>query len=71
MLWSFFGSKHGKGLHDGVGTTIKRLLRREQLDAHGAKLQNGEEVVDFLCKNLSNKLEASYIGVRRPLQQVF
>lgn len=40
MLWSFFGNGHGKGPHDGVGAMIKRFLRREQLDVHGAKLQN-------------------------------
>jgi hypothetical protein len=56
-----------KGLHDGVGVVIKRFLRREQLDAHGAKLQNIEEMADFLCKNLLDILEASYVGVKRPL----
>jgi hypothetical protein len=38
MLWSFFGSGHGKGPHDDVRIVIKRFLRREQLVAHGAKL---------------------------------
>jgi hypothetical protein len=38
MLWIFFGSRHGKGPHDSVGTMIERFLQREQLDVHGAKL---------------------------------
>jgi len=71
MLWSFFGSGHGKCLHDGARAIIKRFLQREQLDAHGEKLQNIEKVVDFLRKHLLDRFEASYIGVRRPLRQVF
>jgi hypothetical protein len=43
----------------------------EQLDAHGAKLQNVKEVVGFLHKHLSKRLETSFTGVRKPLQRVF
>jgi hypothetical protein len=45
--WNFFGSGHGKGLHDDAGVVIKRLIRKEQLDANGGKLQNAKEVVQF------------------------
>jgi hypothetical protein len=45
--WNFFGSGHGKGLHDGVGAVIKRHIRKEQLDVNGGKLQNAKEVVQF------------------------
>jgi len=45
--WNFFGSGHGKGSHDGAGAIIKRLIRKEQLDANGGKLQNAKEVVQF------------------------
>ncbi len=71
MFWSFFGSGHGKAPHNGVGTMIKRFLRREQLDVHGVKLPNAKEVVNFLRKHLSKRLETSFIGVKRPLQRVF
>jgi hypothetical protein len=71
MLWSFFGSGHGKGLHDSVGVIIKRFLWREQLDAHGTKLQNAKKVVDFLHKHLSDRPEASYTSVKRILRRVF
>jgi hypothetical protein len=61
MLWSFFGNGHGND---------QKVLQREYLDAHGAKLQNIEEV-DFLSKHLLNRSKASYTSVKRPLQHVF
>ncbi len=45
--WNFFGSGHGKGSHDGASAIIKRLIRKEQLDANGGRLQNAKEVVQF------------------------
>jgi hypothetical protein len=56
MLWSFFGSSHGKGPHDGVRAMIKRFLCRKQLNPQAKKLQNVEEVVEFLHERLSSKL---------------
>jgi hypothetical protein len=70
-MWSFFGSGHGKGLHDGAGATVKRFLQREQLIVHGEKLQNVKEVVIFLCKHLFDRLETSYFGVQKPLKMIF
>lgn len=26
MIWSLFGSGHGKGAHDGVGVVVKRFF---------------------------------------------
>ncbi len=66
-MWNFFGSGHGKGLHDGVDAVIKRFIRKEQLDANDAKLQNAKEVVQFLHEHLSKRLETSYSSARRPL----
>jgi len=31
----FFGSSHGKGLHDEVGAILKRFIRQVQLDIKG------------------------------------
>jgi hypothetical protein len=41
--------------HDGVGILIKQFTRCEQLNAHGTKLQNAEDVVNFFCVNLSDR----------------
>jgi hypothetical protein len=69
MIWSFFGSGHGKGPHDGARVVIKRFLKKEQLNVHGEKLQNVEKVVTLLKKHLSNKLETSYVNVRKPIKR--
>jgi len=69
-MWNFFGNGHGKGLHDGVGVAIKRLVPKEQLDANGAKLQNAKEVDQFLHEHLLKRLKTSYSSARRPLRKV-
>jgi len=51
MMWSFFKNGHGKGPHDGVGVIIKWFIWHKQLNAHGTKLQNVENV-NFLHANL-------------------
>jgi len=71
MLWSFFGNGHGKGPHDGVGAMIKRFLCRKQLNLQAKKLQNVEEVVEFLHERLSFKLRSSYFSSMRPLHKTF
>jgi len=53
MLWSFFGSSHGEG---PIKAVIKRFLCRKQLNPQAKKLQNVEEVVEFLHERLSSKL---------------
>jgi hypothetical protein len=35
MLWSYFGSGHGKGVHDGVRTILKQEIWKEQLQIDG------------------------------------
>jgi hypothetical protein len=71
MMWSYFRSGQGKGPHDGVGEIIKCFIQCEQLNTHGKKLQNVEEVVNFLHANLSRRLESSNIGGKKPLCRVF
>jgi hypothetical protein len=70
-MWFFFGLGHNKGPHDNAGTVVKWFVRQEQLKSHGVKLQNALEVVQFLCEHLSNLLESSYIGKKKPLQRNF
>jgi hypothetical protein len=47
LLWSFFGTSHGKGPHDGAKVVQKRFIRQSQLDASNPKLQNAEDMVEF------------------------
>jgi hypothetical protein len=35
MVWSYFGSTHGKGKHDGIGAVIKQTLTKEKLNVNG------------------------------------
>ncbi len=56
--------------HDGARVVIKRFIQCEQLNAHGTKLQNVEDV-NFLCANISYRLESLYMGKKKPLCQVF
>jgi hypothetical protein len=30
LVWSFFGSRHGKGPHDGAGVVLKRFTKQVQ-----------------------------------------
>jgi hypothetical protein len=48
MIWNYFASGHGKGEVDGVGALMKREVRTEQMKPDGEKLQNAEEIVEFL-----------------------
>lgn len=54
MLWNYFGTGHGKGEHDGAGAVVKRALTDEQLDANGAKLQNAQDVVEWLTWKMAD-----------------
>ncbi len=51
-LWSFFGSRHGKGPHDGASAIVKRF-KQAQLDVQGPQLQNANQVVIFMYEHLS------------------
>jgi hypothetical protein len=33
-----FGSRHGKGLHDGASTILKQIVKQAQLDVEALKL---------------------------------
>ena len=70
-IWSFFGSGHGKGPHNGAGAVLKRYMCNAQLDVHGPKLEDVETVVRFLREKLSVKPESCYPGERRPVDRTF
>jgi hypothetical protein len=70
-MWNFLGVDMVRDLgHDGARVVIKRFIQCEQLNAHGTKLQNVEDV-NFLCANISYRLESLYMGKKKPLCQVF
>ncbi len=60
-MWSFFGSRHGKGPHDGVRAVIKCFIHYEQLNVHGTKLQNAIEVINFLWGAILHKCTKDYV----------
>lgn len=60
MTWSFFGSGHGKGEHDGASAVVKRALTHEQLKSDGVILRNATDVVDFLTKTMPHGACSSY-----------
>lgn len=70
-MWSFFGSGHGKGPHDGAGAVLKRYIRNAQLDVQGPRLQDALTVVAFLRTNLGERPKTSYSGDRRPVSRTF
>jgi hypothetical protein len=70
-VWSFFGSGHGKGPHDGAGVVLKRYIRNAQLNVHGPKLEDAETVMRFLREKLSVRPESCYSGKRRPVDRTF
>jgi hypothetical protein len=70
-LWSFFGSGHGKGPHDGAGAVVKRFIRQVQLDSHGPVLHNALDVVALLREHLTTRPETSYTGDLKHVHRVF
>jgi hypothetical protein len=55
-MWSFFGSGHGKGPHDGAGAVLKRYIRTAEFDVNGPKLQSTADIVNFLKEKLTVNL---------------
>jgi hypothetical protein len=42
IIWSFFGSSHGRSPHDGAGTAIRRFFEERATPCE--KVQSSEEV---------------------------
>ncbi len=53
MEWHYWGTGHGKGLHDGARACLKQAIWKEQLKANGEILHNALDVVNFLRTNMS------------------
>ena len=66
-VWSFFGSGHGKGLHDGARAVVKRYICTAQLDLDGRELANAEQVVNLLREKLLSRRETLYLGTNKSI----
>lgn len=64
MLWSYYGTGHGKGEWDGAGAVVKRALRTEQLLNPQRRLQNAADCVDFLESSMGGQVASRYGGIR-------
>jgi hypothetical protein len=69
MMWIFFGTRHGKGPHDGVRVVLKRFFKKIQLYVNGPKLQNAKDVVNLLDTHLSSRSKTSYKKERKFVTQ--
>ena len=71
MVWSYFGSGHGKGVHDGAGAMLKCALRREEMNFQSrTRLQSAADVVNFCnCKELEE--HRAYGRARRSVIRYF
>ena len=71
MVWSYFGSGHGKGLHDGAGAMLKCAIRSEEMNFESrTKLQSAADVVDF-CNRKEREEHRAYGKARRNLIRYF
>ena len=55
MSWNYFGYGHGKEEVDGTRALLKWEIKMAQLKPNGLKLQNAQEIVQFL-KDQSNRV---------------
>jgi hypothetical protein len=56
MLWSYYGTGHGKGEWDGVGAVVKRTLCSEQLLNPNRRLQSAMDCVTFLSATMAGEV---------------
>jgi hypothetical protein len=47
MVWSYFGSGYGKGVHDGAEAMLKQEIWKEQLTMDNMKLQTLQQKVSL------------------------
>ena len=71
MVWSYFGSGHGKGLHDGAGAMLKCAIRSEEMNFESrTRLQKAADVVDF-CNRKESEEHRAYGKARRTVIRYF
>jgi plasmid stability protein len=70
MVWSYFGSRHGKGVHDGAREILKQKIREEQLNMDARRFQSVADVVSF-CERKQMEKHLTYPDVRRQVSHFF
>lgn len=70
MVWNFFATGHGKGEVDGAGALLKREVRVEQIKPNSVRLQNAQEVVEFL-RSQANRAHAAHKNIRVHVNNFF
>ncbi len=69
-VWSYFGSGHGKGIHDGVNVALKQDIRNEEMGMDGERLHNVTDVMAF-CEQKQNEQHVAYPNIRRDVIRYF
>jgi hypothetical protein len=64
MLWSYYGTGHGKREWDGAGAVVKKALRSEQLLNPHRLLQNALHCVTFLNATMAGQVPTRRGGIR-------
>lgn len=59
MSWSFFAAQHGKGVVDGIGATIKKLVW-SKVKCRQLTVTNAKEFADA-CVNSKTQVQLKYI----------
>lgn len=57
--WHFFASAHGKGPCDGIGGTVKRLVRRSCLQHPDLLIKTAKQLFEWAQENIS-RIEFQY-----------
>ncbi len=70
VVWSYFGFRHGKEVHDGAGTILKQEIKKEQVNMDATKLQNATDVLSFCLKKQQEK-HSAYPNARRQVSHFF
>jgi hypothetical protein len=68
VLWNYFASGHGKWKVDGVGALLNWELWKEKIKPHEVKIQNAQEVVNFLWLE-ANKFHATHLNVQMKINK--
>jgi hypothetical protein len=74
MSWNFFATSHGKGVVDGLGGTIKRMVHQAILSGHSCR--NAEEFVSIARSktkaiHVEEIRESEIDGAREELEEMY